>query len=86
MNATSEVQSLKQRAIKEQLEQLKKRRAATQEGAEPIGRDADRFADKARGEQVRAKMAEFIAKSRAFRRSHNERLSEPKRMGRLLNV
>lgn len=55
---------------------MKKNRRSIQEVAEHLARDADKLADQAEAKQVGSKMAELIAKSNAFRRSHKEKLAE----------
>ncbi|XP_063076306.1 uncharacterized protein LOC134466336 [Engraulis encrasicolus] len=79
----SGAQSLKRKAAEDDLEQLKKRKRAVQEVADNLIHDADRLSEQAEGVQG-TKMAELIAKSNAFRRSHKEKVSELKKLEDLI--
>ncbi|XP_063740389.1 uncharacterized protein LOC134883765 [Eleginops maclovinus] len=72
----SQAESEKRKAIEENLEQLRKHRRSIKEVAEHLLRDADKLADQAEAKQAGSKMAELIAKSNAFRRSHKEKMAE----------
>lgn len=79
----SEAQGLKRKAAEEHLEQLKKTRLSIQEVAENLARDADKLCEQAESKQG-SKMAELVAKSNAFRRSHKEKLAELKKLDELI--
>ena len=73
----SEAQGFKRKAVEEQLQNLRKKRASIQEVSDYLARDADKLAEQAEGKQG-SKMAELIAKSNAFRRSHRDKQAELK--------
>ena len=73
----SEAQGFKRKAVEEQLQNLRKKRASIQEVSDNLARDADKLAEQAEGKQG-SKMAELIAKSNAFRRSHRDKQAELK--------
>ena len=72
----SQAESEKRKVIAENLEQLRKHGKFIQEVAKHCLRDADELADQAEAKQAGSKMAELIAKSNAFRRSHKDNLAE----------
>lgn len=74
---------MKRKAAEEHLEQLKKTRLSIQEVAENLARDADKLCEQAESKQG-SKMAELVAKSNAFRRSHKEKLAELKKLDELI--
>ncbi|XP_041924790.1 uncharacterized protein LOC121688939 [Alosa sapidissima] len=73
----SEAQGLKRKAVEEDLEQLKKTRLTLQAVAQNLVQDADKLSEQAETKHG-SKMAELIAKSNAFRRSHKDKLAATK--------
>lgn len=79
----SEAQTLKRKAAEDNLAQLRKTKLTVQEVADNLIHDADRFSEQAELAQG-SKMAELIAKSNAFRRSHKEKMEEIKKLDDLI--
>ncbi|KAK9979898.1 hypothetical protein ABG768_013306, partial [Culter alburnus] len=68
-------QGQKRKAAEDYLEELKKRRNTMHTVAESLSRDADKFAEEAKG-KAGSKMAQLITKSNALRRASKEKSAE----------